>query len=111
MARTIPPARASTASALALCACFGGAFAADPTLEPDARGRSLIIVEPSRTPGGFLYDWPYAQPEPLALGADWTYRLAAEIGAFATHGDATNAAFRNYGDFRRGPALNFLGLE
>src|SRR5262245_27591310 len=110
MARTIPPAHASTASAIALWAFLGGgALAADPLLERDERGRSLILVEPSRTPSGFLYEWPYATPEAQPWG-DWSGRLSAELGALATHGDANAAAFRNQGDFRGGLMLSHLAL-
>jgi MtrB/PioB family decaheme-associated outer membrane protein len=98
---------------MALWAFLGcGAAAADPLLARDERGKSLILVEPSRTPSGFLYDWPYAVPQAQTL-SDWSTRLSAELGALATHGDENSAAFRNQGDFRSGLALSHLlfGLE
>jgi MtrB/PioB family decaheme-associated outer membrane protein len=106
MARTIRPARVSTASAVALWAFFGSAaLAEDATLERDARGKSLLLIEPSRTPSGFLHEWPYALPEPQPLG-DWSYRLSTELGALATRGDAN----RSYGDFRDGATISYLAV-
>ena len=86
MARTIRPVRGSTASAAlaalsAACAFFThGAVAGDPTSIRDERGKSLLLPEPSRTPSGLLYEWPYEVLPPARFGGDWSYRLATEFG-------------------------------
>ena len=117
MARTIRPVRGSTASAAlaalsAACAFFThGAVAGDPTSIRDERGKSLLLPEPSRTPSGLLYEWPYEVLPPARFGGDWSYRLATEFGVLRGEGDAPQ--IRNYGDYRDGFVLNHFsfGLE
>ena len=80
----------------------------DPTLERDERGMSQLAPEPSRAPGGRLYEAPYEIPQALPLAGGWSYRLATEFGAAADTGTA--ARLRDYGDARGGLTLNFLNL-
>ena len=85
----------------------------DPTLERDPRGMSLLVPGPSRTPSGFLYEWPYEIPQSVPLAGDWNYRFSTEFGGVATHRSQKSAPFRDYRDFRDGVVLNHLhlGLE
>jgi len=98
MARTIRPARASSASAAALCALIAHGAAADPTAARDERGLSAFNAAPSRSPSGFLYEWPY-EPRP------W---LAIEAGALGAGGSAPDVV--SYRDVREGFLLNRVSL-
>jgi MtrB/PioB family decaheme-associated outer membrane protein len=81
----------------------------DPTLERDNRGKSLLLPELSRTPGGSLYEWPYEIRQPIPLGSDWNYRLSTEFGAIYSSPKA--AGIRDYGDYRDGFLLNYLNFR
>jgi MtrB/PioB family decaheme-associated outer membrane protein len=81
----------------------------DPTLERAANGMSLLIPQPSRTPGGFLYAAPYEMPQSHPLAGDWSYRLSAEAGAVA-RGSGNAPRLRNYADYRDGATLNYFNL-
>lgn len=85
----------------------------DPTLERDARGKSLLIPDPSRTPSGLLYESPYETRPLIPLADNWNYRFSTELGAVALQHSEQAATFRNYRDFRGGAVLNYLdfGME
>jgi MtrB/PioB family decaheme-associated outer membrane protein len=85
----------------------------DPTLERDARGKSLLIPDPSRAPSGFLYQGPYETPQSIPLIGPWRYRLSTEFGGVAVHHSEKAARFRNHGDYRNGAVLNYFdfGME
>jgi MtrB/PioB family decaheme-associated outer membrane protein len=82
----------------------------DPTLERDPRGKSLLLPELSRTPGGSLYEWPYEIPQALPFAGEWDYRLSAELGAIGVRGREKAAQFRDYGDFSPGFMLNYFNF-
>ena len=84
----------------------------DPTLEPAGEGMSLLVPQPSRTPGGLLYAAPYETQQELPLAGHWSYRLSAEAGALA-RGSGNAPRLRSHGDYRDGALLNYfnLGME
>ena len=82
----------------------------DPALERDRNGMSLVVPDPSRTPGGFFYERPYEVPQPIPLGEDWNYRFSTEIGGIATHRSQNSAQLGDYRDFSDGALLNYLKL-
>src|SRR5687768_12740118 len=80
----------------------------DPTLERDSRGMSQLAPEPSRTPGGRLYEPPYEIRPALPFAGSWDYRLSLELGAIHDSGKAPR--IRDYGDFRDGALLNYFNF-
>jgi MtrB/PioB family decaheme-associated outer membrane protein len=92
----------------AAMALSSAAIAADATLDRDARGMSVFVREPSRTPSGFLYEQPYDLPQMQPLPSGWGYRLSTEVGA--VHSPDRGPRVREYGDYRDGLLVNHFGL-
>lgn len=79
----------------------------------DERGKSLLIPELNRTPGGMLYTYPYEPPVFVPLGDAWAMRLHAEVGALHNSHPISSARFNERRDWSSGLLLNAfnLGLE
>lgn len=86
---------------------------ATSSLHRDERGKSLMIPDLERSPGGLLYNWPFEPPEYVSLGNEWLARLSAEVGALHTNGPANSAKFNERRDWSNGLLVNnfSLGLE
>jgi|GEM_PF-1182090 len=79
----------------------------------DERGKSLIIPELMRTPGGMLYSWPLEPLLEAPFGDGWSVHADAEAGALAKDRSVRAAQFNQRRDWRNGLLLNNfnVGLE
>lgn len=79
----------------------------------DERGKSLIIPDLMRTPGGMLYSWPLEPLMTAPIGNGWSVHADAEAGALAKDRSVRSAHFNQRRDWRNGVLLNNFnaGLE